>query len=399
MTSARIANLAWVACTSLLAVACVETESPPNIPLQTEIAYGDRIYLVDFSQQTPTGNVCTRFGVPVVGTSSVIAPVEGFGTGQIDITEPHNCFVPVQPKTLTVDRIEVTNDLFQLCVDSDVCRRPDPSDASKSQVCSDEDDFERCPVVDVPREEASRLCAFIGRRLPTMVEHIAIRQAGFVNPANPQPDQMAPFITGTNNEPNGCGDALLNTPVCNATRPSPVGSAEDPNGSAVNDVITLNNGSIFDLTGSQTEWSSDGFTTSRGPATGLPWFCIAPLVQQDPPTCPVLPGSTNETAPCIYGDYQPPGLPYGTYPICITTNNAAFSGQIGALSGGGIQDLTADARTVGVFSRRTSDDPEGDDGTERSFGFRCVDDRPSADENGDLQPFNTVEVDTTFSPL
>ncbi|MEL7370176.1 MAG: SUMF1/EgtB/PvdO family nonheme iron enzyme [Myxococcota bacterium] len=394
--------------TTLVAISCVESERPPDIPQQAGITYGERIYLVDFSQETPDGNVCTKFGVTST-ISGFSVPVDGFGTGMIDATEPHNCFIPVTPKTLLVDQVEVTNDLFQVCVDSDICSRPDPSDASAAQVCSNEDDFDRCPVVDVTLEEARRLCTFIGRRLPTMVEHIAIRQSNFVDPDNPQPSQMLPYIGGTT-PPNVCADALLNSATCNATRPSPVGPSGSPRGGAANDMVMAMTstvapnpqiGPIFDLMGSQTEWSSDGFPANRGLAEGLPWFCIGPLPDPgagNPPTCPEIDASTGETVPCVYGEYAPAGFPFGTYPVCITTSNAAFSGQIGALAGGGIQDELVDPRTVGVFARRIEVDPEGQTATKRSYGIRCVDDRPSADEQGQLQEFNTVEVNTLFSP-
>ena len=398
-----VRNAAFALIATAAAVACVDAEPPPGIPLQAQVEYGNRIYLVDFSQESPTANRCTKFGVAQTNTGTVVVnAVAGFGTGAIDVTEPHNCFIPVVPKTLTVDQVEVTNDLFQLCVDSNVCQRPDPSDASAAQVCSNEDDFERCPVVDVTREEANRLCSYIGRRLPTMVEHIAIRQNGFIMPADVRPEQMRPYINGT--EPPGpCADALLASDVCNAVRPSPVGPIAAPTGAAPNDRVEGSDGQpIFDLMGSQAEWARDGFSANRGTAEGLPWFCIAPLPEanRNPPSCPELPGTT-ETAPCVYGDYQPDGQPYGTYAVCITTGNAAFSGQYGSLSGGSIEDNETDPRTIGVFSRRRETDPEGINGTRRSYGFRCVDDRTLVGTSsvGEVRnPFTEIEVDTNFSP-
>ena len=352
------------AVTALVVVGCVTSEPPPNIPLQAEIRYGNKIYLVDFSENSPDGNACTRFAT-VSQTSSVVTVVPGFGTGQIsDLSEPHNCFIPVvgdaNRRSLKVDQIEVTNDLFQLCVDSDVCDEPDPADASKAQVCSNEDDFDRCPVVSVPFDQAETLCKYIGRRLPTMVEHIAIRQAGFIDPDNPQPSQMRPFVYTDRIDPPGpCADALLNSEVCNAVRPAPVGSQSNPQGSAANDVVMGAGGQIFDLTGSMQEWSQDSFASEefRGGARGLPWFCVAKLPSAgDPavrPTCPA-------NAHCVYADYEPDGFPYDTYALCITNPNAAFSGNLGALAGGGIQDMIVDARTVGVFARRTEGDPRGE---------------------------------------
>ena len=383
------------------AVGCVETEAPPIIPNQVEVSYGPRIYLVDLSlganTPTPTGNVCTKFGVRT-SSAAQIFPVDGFGSEPIDPTEPHNCFVPVAVPdagvgTLLVDQVEVTNDLFQLCVDSDVCRRPDPSDASKSQVCTDEDDFGRCPVATVPFDEAKELCTFIGRRLPTMVEHILIRQAGFVDPMNPQPAQMAPYISGGTEPPGLCADARLNSTSCNATRPAPVGPAEAPVGSAENDVVMASDGPVYDLAGSLREWSSDGVVLNRGAAEGLPWFCIRGLDQ--PATCPDAFNDPESPEACVYGEYQPEGLPFGTYPVCVTNRDLSFPGNIGILAGGGIQDTTVNERTVGVFTRRALD--REDDAPQRAFGFRCVDDRP-LDANGMRMPFNNLLADVFFQP-
>ena len=380
-----------------LGTGCVETETPPNIPLQVEVSYGNRIYVVDFSRFVPTGNVCTTFGT--TNGSTLTTAVPGFDT--VDRSQPHNCFVPVDADSLMVDQVEITNDLFQFCVDSEVCERPDPSDANEGDVCADEDDFDRCPVVDLTRFEADNVCKFIGRRLPTMLEHVMIRQAGFVNPSNPMPGQMQPYINGTT-PPTSEVDAILGA---FQTRPGPVGPADAPTGAALNDVITgmATTGPIYDLTGNQTEWSSDGFLDpDLQSGVLLPWFCLAPLPNPPPeangaPTCPAV--GPGETAPCVYGEYEPPGLPYGTYPVCITHPNVRFSGSAIALAGGGTQDMDTDARIVGVFARRLEEDPEANDmAPSRSYGVRCVDDRPSRDANGDLQPFNFIDVNTSFAP-
>lgn len=396
--------------TTLTVAACVESEPPPNIPLQAPIPYGPRIYLADFSQSAPSNLVCTKFGTLAAGTSTVVNALPGFGTGTVDLTEPHNCFIPVVPDTLLIDRVEITNDLFQLCVDSGVCSRPDPSDASQDQVCSSDDDFERCPVVDVPRSEAERLCQYIGRRLPSMVEHIIARQAEMLridgrDPNDPQPEFMAPFITGTATAPVSCNDALLNSPGCNATRPSPVGSAQSPQGGAPNDVVLRGSDTpVFDLTGSQREWAADLFVDQsllRPEDRGLPWFCAARLPPSPAGVRPTCPANTA----CVYGQFAPEGFDLDIYPVCITSQDATFrSGGVGSLSGGGI-DSTAqpkDARTIGVFSRRIDDDPNAEGGAQRSYGFRCAGDLPTAD--GDptdmVLPEDDVrvQVDTSFQP-
>ncbi len=389
-----------VTITAMFAAACVETEEPPPIPNQVSVSYGERIYLVDDSQTQPQGNVCTKFGTATssAGGGVVVNILDDFGGGTLSgsqLDEPHNCFLPVTPKTITVDQTEVTNDLFQLCIDSDICNRPDPADASEDQVCAG--DFDRCPVVDVPLGEATRFCQFIGRRLPSMVEHIAVRQAEFVDASDPQPEQMLPYPNGSET-PTACSDARLPRPCGGATSPDSVGPNSMPTGAAAGDVIAGNDGPIFDLIGNQAEWSSDGFAAEGGPG-GLPWFCIAPLLETNPPTCPIIDAVNGVRAACVYGDYQPNDtLPYGTYPVCITSGSGQFNGAVGALAGGGIQDQLEDRRTVGTFARRVTRDPDFVNNSERSFGFRCIDDRPSADANGNLENFNFVEVDRTFTP-
>lgn len=378
--------------------ACVEAREPPALPDQAEVSYGDRLYLVDDTRDTvPTLGRCTRLGAVVTTTSTSATPeVQPLdGRGPLDPTVPHNCFVPVAPKRLKVDTVEVTNDLFQLCVDSGACKAPDPSKSNKGQVCSDEDAFDRCPMVEVSQQEAANFCTWIGRRLPSGLEHLALRQAAFGGDLT----RFTPY-PGTSEIPAVCDDAVLRTAGCMASRPRPITLSGGTTGAASRDAANAEGGKrLFDLVGNVAEWTSDLFPIRRGNAEGLPWFCVAalpntidgPFSADNPPACP-----SQDALRCVYAQYQPsPDLPLGIWPVCLTNASGRFSGTVGALHGGSFRDQDATPERVGVFARRTEADPQGlpDTARSREYGFRCVGDRPSAVADGPVLPFeDEIEV-------
>ncbi|MCA9553919.1 MAG: SUMF1/EgtB/PvdO family nonheme iron enzyme [Myxococcales bacterium] len=375
-----------------LATACVESQTAPNIPVQTTVAYGQRLYLVDTTPGAPpSGDLCTRFGPVSTATT-------GFATN-IDPDVPHNCFVVLEPtapraeRTLRVDAVEVTNDLFQLCVDSGACAGPDPSKSSKSQVCQVADEFNECPVVEVSQREASNFCRWIGRRLPSSMEHIIMRQAAQAD--SQTPDTLTAYPTG-DDAPATCDDAVLGTAGCMATKPRAVLDGNGaPVGGAPRDVVEGEDGQqIFDLTGNLSEWSSDLFPPRRGGEGDLPWFCVAsltmtstiPIGPSNPPECPV--GAT-----CVYGQYRlADGEPMAIWPVCITTDNGRFNGVIGAVHGGSHKDETPDPDAIGIYGRKTEADPQelSDTSRARGYGVRCVGNRESAGEDGTLPEFDDM---------
>jgi hypothetical protein len=373
------------------AAACVESQSAPPIPTQTTVTYGPRLYLVDTTPGAPpSGDVCTQFGP--VSTASV-------ASGDVKADVPHNCFVVLEPslpraeRSLRVDVVEVTNDLFQLCVDSGACAGPDPSKSSKSQICQVAEEFDACPVVEVSQREASNFCRWVGRRLPSSFEHIILRQAAQTNTQDPT------TLTGYPNgddRPATCDDAVLGTAGCMATKPrSVLSGGGEPVGGAPRDAIEGEDGQmIFDLTGNLSEWSSDLFPPRRGNENDLPWFCVAgltrtstaPLGPDNPPVCP-------DGATCVYGQYRlGDGQPMGIWPVCITTDNGRFNGVVGAVHGGSHRDESPDPEAIGIFGRKTEADPQelSDTSRARSYGFRCVGNRESADEAGNLPEFDDL---------
>lgn len=359
--------------------ACVDAREPPAIPKQAEVAYSDKIYLVDLTLGIPpTGEKCTRLGMVMsTTTTATVGVVPGTDGVKNDVGNPkpinasvaHNCFVNVNTakSPLHVDQIEVTNELFQLCIDSGACEKPDPSKASASQVCSDENKFDTCPVVEVTYGQANAFCKWIGRRLPTGIEHFIMRQGPNVT----DPTAIPVYPTGSHDEdmkPTSCSEAVLGEVGCK--RPAPM---DPPNGkgAAQLDLVSGSKGQMYDLMGNQTEWASDLMPNIRGPGTGLPWFCAGPLRIEnanDPPICPT-------GAICVYGQYQPPGFELGIWPVCIAWGKPlrSISGSYGSLFGGSFADPMIDRGHAGVFGRREERDPINGVAA-KDYGFRCVGD-------------------------
>lgn len=380
---------------ALAASACVESREAPPLIDQATISYGPRIYLVDSTrnQGRNAQSPCARLGTTTTSTETLLS-TDGLMPAMLDPMTPHNCFVQATPKTLTVDRVEVTNELFQLCVDSGACQTPDPAKSERAQFCRVEDDFDVCPALEIPQNEATNFCAWIGRRLPTMIEAIAIRQHGM-----PQdPSQLEPYPSGAD-APEACADAITGGGSCMATKPEPVLDANGiVSGGGDRDVVAADE-PIFDLMGNASEWTSDRMASQRGNASDLPWFCVAelpPVGTSSTPTCP-----TDLTGfECVYGQYKPaPALPLGIYPVCLTNKSGGFSGDIGVLAGGSYRDdandIVDDRDFFGVYARRLQSSPDelSGEALARQYGFRCVDDRDSAPEGGAVPAFtNELEL-------
>lgn len=383
----------------LTLAACVESRDLPDISPQTTVTYGEKLYLVDTTVGArPSGDVCTQLGTDTA-TDGASLELEG-----IDPDTPFNCYVRLEPtepslqRQLRVDVTEVTNELFQLCVDSGACQGPDPSKSSAAQVCQVQDDFDVCPVVEVPQLEAANFCKWIGRRLPTGFEHLVMRQGNLQNTQDPT--AITDYVGGDGTSaPSTCDDAVLGTAGCMATKPRPVLDASGaPAGGAPRDVVDGETGPVFDLVGNLAEWTSDLFPTRQGNQNDLPWFCVAgltrtstsPFTVDNPPACP-------EGATCVWGKYRlSEDDPVNEYPVCITTDEGRFSGVVGAVHGASHRTETPSPEEVGIYARSLETDPQGlaETSRARGYGFRCVGNRESGmrDDNGDLElpPFDDV---------
>ncbi len=351
-----------------LAAGCVEAREVPNLIPQSKVSYGPRVYLVDDTRdfRNNSGH-CTRLATVATTTTATVTATDG-KSEPLNRGLAHNCFIEVQPRELMVDVHEVTNELYQLCIDSGACLKPDPSKGSKGQVCSNEGNFDQCPVVELTLDSAELFCRWTGRRLPTGIEHIIMRQ-GNSTPSNPETLSIFPLAGGM--APDGCDDAIVSA-LGGCNRPAPVINPDgSPRGGATGDSVTASEGDpILDLVGNVTEWSSDTFAKERGNANDLPWFCTAALPEPTTPGQPECPGNSR----CIYGQYAPENGDLGIHPICITNDNGAFNGELGSLFGGSYRDSTAGSERLGTFARRVENNPQDPQDTNNSleYGFRCV---------------------------
>jgi hypothetical protein len=315
-------------------------------------------------------------------------------------------------RPLPVDVHEVTNAQYQLCVDSGACRAPDPSAVTKEDVCRSESDFDACPVVSVSHQQASDYCEWVGRRLPSGLEQVLVRQSGLAistGTTSPGFPRQIPLLPIGDTIPTRCEESVLGNGDCR--RPFPVMDASGTSGAASGDVVAVaegrGEGRIYDLVGNVAEVLADLAPTSRGTAAGLPWFCVADLPERatgemfspaNPPTCP-------DGAACVYGRYRPaPGMEVDDYPVCIAAAGGQISGFRPVLAGAsyferlvtrpgeadGVRALEAQ-EAAGVFARRVleEEDPQRLANTQigRRTGFRCVGQRASAPEGGRVPEF------------
>jgi hypothetical protein len=362
-----ITHKTGVAILLLALTACIETRPPPEPSHQVKVPYGPKIYLRD---QTlgDSADRCTLLGeVKVVNTATVVCLPGQAACPTQDPTKAHNCYVEVVSGDLDVDVLEVTNELYQHCVDSTVCKKPDPSDVDKIPVCDSESSFDTCPVVAVPQVEAKRFCEFVGKRVPSMVEHVIMRQQN--QPQSPTDVQVYP---NGNDDPKACDKAVLQN-ICSNKKPQPMKVAgKDSEGGGKADRTSQG---VYDLTGNAAEWAAD-LLPSVLPRTqeDLPWFCLAPLPVDsvDGMGLPVCPAGQV----CIKGRYQ---VGTGTaavtredFPVCIAASDLTITnGSIGSVMGGNYFTTEAKPESAGMFARIKITNPNADPG-DATRGIRCV---------------------------
>jgi formylglycine-generating enzyme required for sulfatase activity len=356
---------------------CIDGRPAPELVDQVRIAYGPKVFLVHEALGTGASvTACTRLAT----SGSTPNPTDG-KTDAFDPSVPYNCFVHVRASRspLRVDALEITNDLYQLCVDSDACVAPDPSDATKSDVCSDDRRFESCPVVGVSQSQADNFCRWVGRRLPSGLEHVIMRQGNAVDPTDPS--NLTVYPTG-NDAPTACNQAVIGTNGCVRPQPSlPAVDAPDI-GAASKDLVATSTSvtqssstaaGVYDLTGNVSEWAIDRVSSS----SVAPWFCAGPVLigapNPSPAACPI-----GEV--CVFGSIDPDGagpLEATETAVCTTEPSGVFTGQsAGALFGGNWKDPSTDRAGMGTFGRRVESNPSGPETADVSiqYGFRCVGD-------------------------
>jgi|GEM_PF-2803256 len=357
---------------ALVCASCLETTSAPEPIHQTDIVFPDvadqvyRVYLQDnasgFRTQPNSAEElpsCKHFAQ----TAEELAALKD--------GEAYNCFIQIESAQIKSDVIETTNDLFQLCVDSGYCQKPNPYDNDKASYCNPSEDFASCPVANVAHDEASRFCTFSGRRLPTGLEHVLMRQVelptatvAISKSIEGFPSQLPPVYPatnpGTDNPPN-CNSGTVEG--CSAApKPSTI-AGEQTVGSVSSDKV---NG-IYDLTGNLTEWALDRVRPTQVDNASLPWFC-----ERSAEESPCSSDNPADAQGCAYVMGNVVGK-IGLQRICIASPRLAITnGNIGLTVGGNYREGTAnDPTRSGIFSNVLQPNPDSAENKD-TIGFRCV---------------------------
>jgi len=150
--------------------------SPEEVPAFTP---GPTIVVEDMP--TPTSSSSTAI-VPSTPETIKISPADGmtqilipegtFFMGGMDVYR-ENDELPVREvlmRTFWMDQVEVTNGMYNLCVQSGDCRPPMQLRSDNRKEYFGNPDFQDYPVVYVTWSDANAYCQWAGRRLPTEAE-------------------------------------------------------------------------------------------------------------------------------------------------------------------------------------------------------------------------------------
>jgi formylglycine-generating enzyme required for sulfatase activity len=123
-------------------------------------------------QQTGGGNPGDVKTAPADAMPMVFIPSGAFYMGGVDTDAqddekpPHNVNIPA----FWMDKLEVTNGMYSLCVKDGKCKPPREFQSSTRKSYFGNADFNDFPVVHVSWLDAKNYCEWAGRRLPTEAE-------------------------------------------------------------------------------------------------------------------------------------------------------------------------------------------------------------------------------------
>jgi formylglycine-generating enzyme required for sulfatase activity len=109
---------------------------------------------------------------PADGMTQILIPEGTFFMGGMDVYR-ENDELPVREvliRTFWMDQVEVTNGMYNLCVQSGDCRPPMQLRSDNREEYFGNPDFQDYPVVYVTWSDANAYCQWAGRRLPTEAE-------------------------------------------------------------------------------------------------------------------------------------------------------------------------------------------------------------------------------------
>lgn len=110
---------------------------------------------------------------PIDGMPLVFVPAGTVRMGGLDVHADDRDELPAHTVSLDafwIDKFEVTNAMYMLCVQSGECAPPHGWVSGKRSSYFNNEEFKDYPVVNVKWEQADTYCSWVNRRLPTEAE-------------------------------------------------------------------------------------------------------------------------------------------------------------------------------------------------------------------------------------
>lgn len=140
------------------------TETPMMIPTGTEVLAS----ATPLPTATPEMiKISTKDGM-----TQIYIPSGTFTMGGLDVYRENDELPPheVQLSAYWIDQVEVTNGMYNLCVQRGACRTPVQMRSNRREEYFGNPEFQDYPVVNVTWFDANAYCAWAERRLPTEAE-------------------------------------------------------------------------------------------------------------------------------------------------------------------------------------------------------------------------------------
>lgn len=161
------------ACAPAVTTAPPSQPSPAPVPPATAALITPPPAAAVTPTDVPTETASTQRVSPVDGMPQVYAPAGTVRMGGLDIHADDRDELPAHTVSLDafwIDKLEVTNAMYMLCVQAESCAPPEDWAFDSRPSYFNNELFKDYPVVHVTWEQANTYCAWINRRLPTEAE-------------------------------------------------------------------------------------------------------------------------------------------------------------------------------------------------------------------------------------